>query len=65
MSACIRSLYSSDQWAPGFCLAGVIDLGVDGAVGVVLLAVARGATLSLRVGRGDGGLGLLIRLVIG
>jgi hypothetical protein len=58
MSACMRSLYSSDQCAPGFILRGEADCGVA----VLLLGATRGATFSLSVGRGDVGLGLLIDL---
>jgi hypothetical protein len=64
MSACMRFLYSSDQPAPGFCFAGVVDVGVDGVLSAVTRG-ARGATLSLRVGRGDVGFELLIDLWFG
>lgn len=49
MSACMRSLYSSDQWAPGFRLALLCGFGRGG----VLLSLAdfRAATLSLSVTR--------------
>ena len=60
MSACMRCLCSSDHWAPGFCFAGVVAGGVDLGVDGVFSAGARGATLSLRVGRGSVGFGLLI-----
>jgi hypothetical protein len=55
MSACMRSLYSSDQVAPGFRLALLCGLGMGG----VLLSLAdfRNPTLSLSVTRGDGGEG--------
>jgi len=56
MSACIRRLYSSDHWAPGFDFSGGVDLGAGG----LLSDRIRGATFSLRVGRGDVELGLLI-----
>jgi hypothetical protein len=51
MSACMRSLYSSDQWAPGFSLMLSFGLGV----GDVLLSLGdfRAPDFSLRVARGD------------
>jgi hypothetical protein len=54
MSACMRSLYSSDQWAPGFPLALPCACGRGG----VLLSLAdfRAATFSLSVTRDDVGL---------
>jgi hypothetical protein len=54
MSACIRSLYSSDQWALGFPLALLCACGRGG----VLLSLAdfRAATFSLSVTRDDVGL---------
>ena len=53
MSACIRSLYSSDQWAPGFSLP---LFGACG-VGVVLISLAdfRAPNFNLSVARGDAG----------
>lgn len=53
MSACMRSLYSSDQWAPGFRLALLRGLGTVG----VLLSVRgfRAPAFSLSVIRDDGG----------
>jgi hypothetical protein len=58
MSACIRALYSSDQWAPGFDLLGLLGC----VTGAVLLSRGdfRAPIFSLRVGRGDVELGLLI-----
>jgi hypothetical protein len=54
MSACIRSLYSSDQRAPGFPLALLCACGRGG----VLLSLAdfRAPIFSLSVARGDVGL---------
>jgi hypothetical protein len=54
MSACMRSLYSSDQWAPGFALLLSLGFGVAG----VLLSLGdfRAPALSLRVVRGAAGL---------
>jgi hypothetical protein len=50
----MRSLYSSDQCAPGFRLALLCDCGRGG----VLLSLTdfRAPTFSLSVARGDGGL---------
>ena len=55
MSACIRSLYSSDQWAPGFKLALLRGCGSGG----VLLSLGdfRTPAFSLSVARGDLGSG--------
>jgi hypothetical protein len=55
MSACIRSLYSSDQWAPGFRLALLRGCGS----GSVLLSLGdlRTPAFSLSVTRGDLGSG--------
>jgi hypothetical protein len=52
ISACMRALYSSDQWAPGFRLA----LLCDGRVGGVLLSLGglRVPAFSLSVTRVDG-----------
>ncbi len=54
MSACMRSLYSSDQWAPGFSL--LLSLGPE--VGSVLLSLGdfRAPVFSLRMDRGEAGL---------
>jgi hypothetical protein len=59
MSACMRFLYSSDQWAPGFSL--VFLSGCE--MGGVLFAATglRAPALSLSVGR-DGEFGLFIQL---
>jgi hypothetical protein len=54
MSACMRSLYSSDQRAPGFSLPvfwGRVRAGV-----LISLGDFRAPVLSLRVTRGDVGL---------
>jgi hypothetical protein len=55
MSACIRSLYSSDQWAPGFTLVLLRGCGSGG----VLLSLGDFSTpaFSLSVTRGDLGFG--------
>ena len=54
MSACMRSLYSSDQWAPGFSLLVFCGRGTGG----VLLSLGDFLTpaFSLSVARGDVGL---------
>lgn len=54
MSACMRSLYSSDQWAPGFDLL----LVCGRVVGAVSLCPGdlRAPAFSLSVTRGDVGL---------
>jgi hypothetical protein len=51
MSACMRSLYSSDQRAPNFCLV----LSCGRGMGAVLLSLGdfRASTFSLSVTRGD------------
>ncbi len=53
MSACMRSLYSSDQWAPGLRCALLCGWGGGG----VLLSLGdfRTPGFSLSVTRGDGG----------
>jgi hypothetical protein len=53
MSACIRSLYSSDQRAPGFPLA--LPCGCGGGV-LISFADFRAATFNLSVTRGEPGL---------
>ena len=56
MSACIRSLYSSDQWAPGFKLALLRGCGSES----VLLSLGDFRTtpaFNLSVTRGDLGSG--------
>jgi hypothetical protein len=53
----MRSLYSSDQWAPGFSFAFLFGWGVDGLLGSAGL---RAPTLSLSVGRSDDRFGLFI-----
>ena len=55
MSACMRSLYSSDHFAPGFCLALSCGCGV-GSVVAASRGDFRAPALSLRVGRVDEGL---------
>jgi hypothetical protein len=54
MSACMRSFYSSDQWAPDFCLL----LSCGRAMGAVLLSLGdfRAPIVNLSVARGDVGL---------
>jgi hypothetical protein len=54
MSACMRSLYSSDQCAPGFELALLCGCGGGGVL--FSLSGFRAPTLSLSVTRDDGGL---------
>ncbi len=53
MSACIRFLYSSDQWAPGFRLD--LPCGRGTAAGRSSTGALRGATLSFNVARGEEG----------
>jgi hypothetical protein len=53
ISACMRSLNSSDQWAPGFSL--LLCFGCDGAGGLLCLGELRAPDLSLRVPRDDAG----------
>jgi hypothetical protein len=55
MSTCIRSLYSSDQWAPGFKSALLRGCGAGG--GLLSLGVFRTPAFSLSVTRGDLGFG--------
>jgi len=50
MSACIRSLYSSDQWAPGFELALLCGWGLGGVLGS--LGDFRAPAFSFSVTRG-------------
>lgn len=52
ISACMRSLYASDQWAPGFRLA--LLSGCGGGGGSVFAAGLRAPAFSLRVRRGEG-----------
>jgi hypothetical protein len=56
MSACMRSLNSSDQWAPGLSL--LLLVGCGGGGGGVLLSRGdfRAPTLSVSVAREDVGL---------
>lgn len=54
MSACMRSLYSSDQWAPGFWLT--LLCGWGGGVCLLSLVDLRAPAFSLSVTRGDVGL---------
>jgi len=53
MSACIRSLYSSDQWAPGFVLA--LLRGCESGGVLPSLGDFRTPTFNLSVTRGDWG----------
>jgi hypothetical protein len=55
MSACICSLYSSDQWAPGFNLA--VLLGWTGGGALLSLGDFRAPALSVRVARDEVELG--------
>jgi hypothetical protein len=55
MSACMRSLYSSDQWAPGFSLA--VFLGWIGGETLCSLGGFRAPAFSVRVTRDDAELG--------
>jgi hypothetical protein len=54
MSACMRSLYSSDQWAPDFCL--LLSCGRE--MGAVLLSLGdfRAPIFNLSVTRANVGL---------
>ena len=54
MSACMRSLYSSDQWAPGFWLALLCGWGGGGVL--ASFEDFRAPTFSLSVTRDDVGL---------
>ena len=54
MSACMRSLYSSDQCAPGFDL--LVFCGRAVAVALLSRGDFRAPILSLSVARDDGGL---------
>jgi hypothetical protein len=54
MSACMRSLYSSDQWAPGFRLALLCGWGGGGVL--ISLEDFRAPAFSLSVTRDDVGL---------
>jgi hypothetical protein len=58
MSACMRSLNSSDQWAPGLSLLLLVGCGCGGGGGGVLLSRGdfRAPTLSVSVAREDVGL---------
>ena len=53
MSACIRSLYSSDQWASGLLAALLGANGLDCAL--VSLGDFRAPGFSVRIGRDDEG----------
>jgi hypothetical protein len=64
ISACIRALYSSDQWAPGFCLAFLSGLNTGGVLAELVVLVGgdlRAPAFSLSVGRG-GEIVLFMRL---
>jgi hypothetical protein len=54
MSACMRSLYSSDQWAPDFCL--LLSCGREMEAVLLSLGDFRAPILNLSVARGDVGL---------
>jgi hypothetical protein len=58
MSACMRSLYSSDQWAPGLSFAFLSGRGTDG--GLLAGVGLRAPAFSLSVGRE--GFGLFMRV---
>ena len=57
MSACMRSLYSSDQRAPGLSLRLLCGRGVGAGTVLVSVGGFRAPGFSLRVGRAGGGLG--------
>ena len=57
MSACMRSLNSSDQWAPGLSLLLLFGCGCGGSGGVLLSrGDFRAPTLSVSVARDEVGL---------
>lgn len=54
MSACMRSLYSLDQWAPDFCL--LLSCGCETEAALLSLGDFRAPIFNLSVARGDAGL---------